>query len=464
MHQRKETKRGLSGMIVVLKPKNGRRIPMATIAQITEAIEQVFDNRVDELARESGFMQRKVVVNGKGFVQSLVMAFQANKAASYSELSACASSLGMPITAQGLEQRFDESAARFLKSVLEHAMTIKLKGVDEQGVPLLKRFKAVHIRDSSVISLPEGLKDTWKGVGNSKGETAALKLQVSWEQCSGSLDGISLQDGYCRIAARLSAPGNGSGALRIGEGYFSLEKLSEDHQKGIFWLTRLKFRTVLWDEHQQAFDLLTLLTNQSQTQLDLPVYAGGNQQIFCRLLASQVPQEVADQRRRRIKESYRKKGRQPSAKLLQLAAWTLVLTNVPQAHLSLQEALVLLKIRWQIELLFKLWKSYLSMDRWTSQNPWRILTEIYTKLLIAILFHWTMLIDFWKYPDRSIFKAYKAFQHYALSSLLALNHQVDMTKILKLLTGCYAKACRISKHSKAACTFQALLNPDLILC
>ena len=63
---------------------------MATIAQIAEAIDKLFGNKVEELACESEFIQRKVVVSGRGFVKALIMAFQTNKTASYSEMSACA--------------------------------------------------------------------------------------------------------------------------------------------------------------------------------------------------------------------------------------------------------------------------------------------------------------------------------------------------------------------------------------
>ncbi len=439
---------------------------MATIAQISEAIDQLFGNEVEELADKSGFIRRKVVVSGRGFVQALMMAFQTNKTASYSEISACASSLEMPITAQGIEQRFDKSSADFLKLVLERALTIKLHGVDEQNVPLFKRFRAIHIRDSSIISLPEELKGVWKGVGGSKGETAALKLQVSWEQCQGSLDGIALQDGYCQDRTSPYQNMNlEAGELHIADlGYYSLEKLAQDHHQGVLWLTRLKFKTLLWDEQGAGLDLLSFLNHQTQNHLDISVRVGGKQQVGCRLLASQVPQEVADQRRRRIKEQYRKKGRRPSDKLLQLAAWTLVLTNVPADKLSLQEALVLLKVRWQIELLFKLWKSYLYLDQWTSQNPWRILTEVYAKLLIAILFHWTILADFWKHPNRSLVKAFKAFQRYITPILFSSNNQDNLDTLLSSLNRCYAKSCRVNKHANLACTFQALFNPEKVLC
>ena len=443
-----------------------QEIPMATIAQIAAALDQVFCDEVEEIARDSGFIQRRVSVNGKGFVKALVMAFQTNPTASYSEMSACAGSVGMPITAQGMEQRFDESSVQFLKLVLEKALTIKLEGVEEQPVPLFKRFKAIHIRDSSIIGLPGELKEIWKGAGNNCGDTSALKLQVSWEQCRGALDGITLQDGFSQDRTspyqhmELEA-----GALHMADlGYYSLEKLAQDHQKGIFWLTRLKFRTLLWDEQGIALDLVNFLKSQTQDELDILVRVGGKQQVVCRLLARRVPQEVADRRRQRIQDQYRKKGSQPSPQLLQLASWTLLLTNVPQALLSLQEALVLLKVRWQIELLFTLWKSHFSMDEWNSHNPWRILTEIYAKLLSAVLFHWTILAEFWKYPDRSLVKAFKTFRRFIFPILFALPAHEIVIELLSSLNGCYAKSCHVNKHANLACTFQALLNPDEVLC
>ena len=440
---------------------------MAKISQIANSIEEVFDKKfIDNLARSQGFIQREVVVTGSGFVKTLVTSFQANKAASYSEMSACASSLGMPITSQGIEQRFTKVSALFMRSVLEHALAIRVKGVDEQNVPLLNRFKAVHIRDSSIISLPLALKDEWRGLGGNRGENSAMKLQVSWEQCSGNLDGITLQDGRCQDQ---SSPYQDmemeSGALHIADlGYYSLEKLFSDGQKGVFWLSRLKYKTLLWDKEGKAIDLLKFLTCQRQDRLDIPVYVGARRKIHCRLLAGRVPTAVANQRKRHIKEQYRIKCLTPADELLKLTEWTLVITNVPASMLTFKEAFTLLKIRWQIELLFKLWKSHISIDQWTSQNPWRVLAEIYTKILIAVLFHWTMLADFWSFPDRSMVKAYKIFQHYSFSILSALEDKNSLMKILNNLSAVYIKSCRISKHPNYACTFQVLLNPDMVLC
>jgi hypothetical protein len=418
---------------------------------------------VEVLARESGFIQRQVTVTGCGFVQALVLAFQGKRSASYSEISQAASSLGMPVSAQGMEQRLNERSARFMKAVVEMALKEKVSGMDKSAFPILEKFKGVHLRDSSTIGLPASLKTVWKGSGNQNGETAGLKLQVSWEYSCGALDGIVFQDGCCQDQTSpyqsLELP---AGALHLGDlGYFSLDKLAYDSERGVFWITRWKFRTSIWDTPESVLDLVAFLSRQTQNQLDLPVRIGGKQQLACRLLASRVPQEVADQRRQRIQEAYRKHGRQPSEKLLRLAEWTLALTNVPLALLSLKEALLLLKIRWQIELLFKLWKTYLAMDKWNSQNPWRILTEIYAKLLTALLFHWTTLFEFWTYPDRSLFKAVKVFQKYLMLILFNLANLPALLITLQRLSDCYTKSCRISKHTLRPCTYQMLLDPSL---
>jgi hypothetical protein len=449
-------------MIAVLQP-NQERIPMATITQVAESFQKMFGEQVEVLARESGFIQRQVTVTGSGFVQALVLSFQGERSPSYSEISQSASSLGMPMSAQGIEQRLNAACAQFMKAVLEMALQEKVSGIAQSAFPILGRFNGVHLRDSSTIGLPASLRDIWRGTGNQNAKTAAMKLQVSWEYSHGALDSLVLQDGCSQDqtspAQRLDLP---VGALHLGDlGYFSLDKLTHDSEQGVFWITRWKFRTTIWDTPEHLLDLVTFLSQQTESQLDLPVRVGGKQQLVCRLLASRVPQEVADQRRQRIRESYRKQGRQPSQKMLQLAEWTLVLTNVPVTLLSLQEALCVLKVRWQIELLFKLWKKYLAMDKCNSQNPWRILTEIYAKLLTALLFHWTTLFDFWKSPDRSLFKAVRLFQKYISSLLFHLSDPPALITLLQHLSDCYAKACRIGKHSQRACTFQMLLDPAL---
>ena len=89
-----------------------------------------------------------------------------------------------------------------------------------------------------------------------------------------------------------------------------------------------------------------------------------------------VPEELAKQRRKHLRQVARDHGRVFSHEQDLLAGWTLVLTNVPCALLSLAEALVLV---------WKLWKQYGTLDEWRSKQPWRILCELYAKLLGVLI-------------------------------------------------------------------------------
>ena len=81
--------------------------------------------------------------------------------------------------------------------------------------------------------------------------------------------------------------------------------------------------------------------------------------------------------------------------------------------LSLAEALVLMRIRWQIELLFKLWKSHGRVDEWRTKNPARILCEVYAKLLGLVFQQWILVASNWVDPVRSLFKAAMIVMSYA---------------------------------------------------
>ena len=58
---------------------------------------------------------------------------------------------------------------------------------------------------------------------------------------------------------------------------------------------------------------------------------------------------------------------------LSLCGWTVFFTNVPRWLLSLQEAWVMYRVRWQVELLFKMWKSDCKVDESRSEAPERVL-------------------------------------------------------------------------------------------
>lgn len=431
---------------------------MGSIEQIVEGMQTVLGPEADRLARETGFIKRQGKVSGSGFVQVVVFGFQANPDLTYTQLSGMAASAGLSISPQGLEQRFGSESARFLQRVLERAVQQVIEHDQPAVAPLLARFTGVYVRDSTILQLPQELQHTWRGLGGNQGPNAALKLQVSWNYSTGQVHGPVLQDG--RSADQTSpyqAQMLPAGALRLADlGYFSIKQLAQDHRRGVYWLSRLKYGTVVLQTDGQRLDLLPWLRTQAPTERDEQVLIGQRERVPARLLASRVPQEVADQRRRRLREAARVKGKQPSAEQLALADWTLLITNTASEQLSLPEARILLRVRWQVELLFKVWKSRAKIDEWRSHKPWRILTEIYAKLLGLLLHHWVAMVQLWPFLDRSLSRAVAVMQQHALALLLALPDSARLHDLLARLYLAFAKSCRLSKRAKTPATFQLL--------
>jgi len=422
-------------------------------------MQAVLGHAADRIACEQGFVKRTRKITGSSFAQTIVTAGLGSPETTYTDLSQSAAVVGVEISAQGLEQRFTEEAADFLQHLLACAVE-QVIGSCPAAVPILQRFQGVYLRDSTIISLPTTLTESWPGVGGSSGTTAALKLQVELDFGGGQLHGPVLQSGRMQdqqsLYQRRRLP---SGALHLADlGYFSLARLAEDERSGVFWIARLKAGTALYTLEGERIDLLAWLRAYPETEIDQAVQVGAGERVPARLLVSRVPPEVAEQRRRRLREYARKKQVTPKAETLALTEWTLVITNVPVEQVSLREALVLNGVRWQVELLFKLWKSYLRVDECRSQNPWRILCEIYAKLIGAVMVHWLSLASIWERIDRSLPKAAQAVRKFAVAIALALPNQAELIRTLTRLQACLRTTCKMNHRKKHPNTYQLLLD------
>jgi hypothetical protein len=431
-----------------------------TIPQVAAALQHVLGPVADAAARRTGFTRRASKLTGARFVQALVFGWLAAPQASRDHLAQTAASLGVPISAQGLDQRLTEPAADLLEAVLGAAAQTVLAAAPA-ALPILGRFTGVWVQDSSVIMLPRALRDRWPGCGGSRGANAALKLQVRLDLLTGALDGPLLQAG--RTPDRASPHQQGAlaaGALRLADlGFFSLARLRQWAAGGEYWLTRVQAGTVAWTADGRRWALPPLLAAQPTPTVEVPIRLGASERLACRLLAARVPQEVADQRRRRLKEAARKTGRAVSGERLALCAWTVFVTNVPPERLTLGEALVLARARWQIELLFKLWKGHNHVDEWRSAKPWAVLCEVYAKLLGVLIQHWALLVGCWGYPDRSLPKAAQAVRAKVALLVAAFRRgcPARLAEALDEIALALGAGGRINKRRAVPHTYQLLL-------
>lgn len=438
---------------------------MTTIAEVADAMQTVLTTTAETAARTTGFVQRQSKLSGAVFTQTLVLGWLQQPQASLAELTQVAASLGVTVTPQGLDQRFTAKAAACLRQVLDAAAATVI-AADPVAIPVLRRFSAVAVDDSTTVSLPTALAVIWRGSGNgAQPESGGLKLQVRWDLLTGRLQGPWLQEGR---APDQTAPTQQeplpAGALRLTDlGFFSLDVLRRLDTDQSFFLSRLQVRPAVYDTAGQRLDLPRWLKLQGPRPLDVRVVIGVEHRLPVRLLAMPVPEAVANERRRKLKEAAKRKGRTVSADRLQLAGWTILVTNAPPALLTLEEALVLYRVRWQVELLFKLWKQHGQLATWRSAKPWRILCEVYAKLLALVIQHWVLLVGSWAFPHRSLVKAAQTVRRSTMLLASALVGLLELTVALEQICRCLAAGCRMNRRKQAPNTYQLLLDlPEVV--
>jgi hypothetical protein len=432
-----------------------------TITPIAAALQTVLDEVPEQHARATGFVRRQRQLTAAAFVKALVFGFLANPKASLDELARVAALLGVSIQPQSLAERFTPEAAELLRRVLE-ASLLAVITADPVAIGILNRFTEVVLLDSSTVSLPEPLRGLFAGCGTSNPQAgnAAVKLTVAWDLKTGRLRGPLLDAGRVNdkktALAREVLP---AGSLRVADlGYFQLEHLAALDRHGAYFLSRFQPLTVVYDDQGTKWSFLSQWLSRGGPRVDLAIRLGERARLRCRLLAARVPPEVARQRQEKLRQDAAAQRRNLSPEVLALADWTVWVTNAPTASLSLDEALEIGRARWQIELLFKLWKRDGQIDESTSQKPDRVLCELYAKLVAMIVQHWVVLVSGWEQVDRSLVKMAQTVRRYAWELARAVGRRPAVRRIIDELRTIFRTCCRVDRRQKHPATCHRLLS------
>ena len=182
----------------------------------------------------------------------------------------------------------------------------------------------------------------------------------------------------------------------------------------------------------------------------------------CRLFARRATDEQVKRRHDKQDEYARRHGTIVTQRQRDWATWTLVISNVPPHLLSLPEALVLLRMRWQIELMWKLWKMQGQLDHWQTEHVARILCEVYAKWLGVLLQHWLMLLSCWDDPHRSTIGVSEIVRDQAVVLAHGFCGRLSLRQALRLLCEAIRQAAgrAIAGRSTRPSTSRLLLACD----
>jgi len=138
-------------------------------------------------------------------------------------------------------------------------------------------------------------------------------------------------------------------------GFFDAERLRREDEQGVCWITRIPSGTLLEiDDVRQSIG--TFLSTCTESRIDVPAFLCGNR-LPIRFVALRGPTSVVRQRLERQQKEAGRQGRTVSRERRDLCRWTVFATNIPSSLYTADEMYTLYRVRWQIELVFKLWKS-----------------------------------------------------------------------------------------------------------
>ena len=427
---------------------------------------------IEQTARRTGFVKRTSKITGKLFLALITFGLWSDAKTTLAQLAAKVSQLGtqQSVTAEALHQRMNKRAVAFLQALIEDVFG-KIQAFDyvcHDGV--FKFFTKVYIADSTGFGLPECLKGLFPGSGGSASKAGA-KIQLVWEYKRSIFAHFALTPWNVpdqKYVDKVVAFAQKGCLFLFDLGYFKIKAFAVIAQAGAYFLSRLNHQTNLYAGTSAGLSPLDVVALLKKTPCDLiekAMFIGEADRVPSRLIAVRLPDEVVNKRRREARKKAKEKGYTPTEAHLFLLAWNLFITNVPCDIWMPATVAKAYPIRWQIELIFKSWKSHCHLSAINAKKKEVVLCYLYGRMLLVLLtyaLYPQIRSALWvkKQRDLSLLKLVRHFQAMA-SSWMTVIFQAELT-LRRFLQGACVSAERLAaKASRKRRTSAQILRESL---
>ncbi|MEK7992514.1 MAG: IS4 family transposase [Planctomycetota bacterium] len=341
---------------------------------------------VEQLARSCGFVQRTSPITGFHFLLAFTTGQFNSPGATLAQIAAFLSSVcGIEVSTQAVDGRIQVAAMAFMRLCLEMAMAMATRPrASDRGA--LAGFDHVYIIDSTTFDINPSFQDVFKGSGGS-GSAASMRIQLVLDYLTGRLyvecGDTKLCDAptLCRLVENHTLDVSGTCLFLADLGYFKFATFSAMSQQGLHLISKLAFKVTLLDPTGTTLDLNEILKGNPDS-LDLAVTMNGQPY---RLVARKLPESIVNRRLRKANKTAKDNhGRSITDDYRRFLGYAIFLTDLPPAY-NMDILFTIYRIRWQIELVFKTWKSILGIHKIRSARLERLMCEIYGKLIVAAL-------------------------------------------------------------------------------
>lgn len=303
------------------------------------------------------------------------------------------------ISKQGIDQRFNKSAIEYIQSLISKALSTQISKMIEIG--WLSCFSKVNILDSSKFDLPAILSRFFPGFGGTASKAGAC-IQYDFELKAGVVNDLTLtqaksSDSKYALDRMYSVK---KGDLTVRDlGYFVLKYFKVAEAAGAFFLSKLNSKITVFEAKEDVLKeldferLYKTMKRNRVNKLDMKVYIGTNEKFPVRLVAELMSDEVLNARIMKVNKYNKKKGYKTSKQFRDRARFNLFITNIPFDKINGEAIAKIYKVRWQIELVFKIWKSIFGLDNINPMKYERLMCILNARLLLVLINWETFMIQ-----------------------------------------------------------------------
>ncbi len=263
-------------------------------------------------------------------------------------------------------------------------------------------------------------------------------------------------------------------------GYFDLHDLQDIHDKGAYYISRLKLNSRIYrkNEKPEYFQNGTVKKGTLYIQLDMEelmnqlspgqtmeiseAYIGQYQKLPSRVIIHRLTKEQTEKRLKEQAKKEKKKGIIYKERSKRLSGINVYITNLSVENVPTEHIHDLYSLRWQIEILFKTWKSFFQIDKCKEIKKERLECHLYGQLIRILLCSSTMfkmrqlLLDK-KKKELSEYKSiYMIKNYYLLFYEGILNGTDELLKVLLRLFYLLEKNGRKSHRYEKKTVFDIL--------
>lgn len=458
------------------KKRKNRKLKEKKIDKYVSFLEGNFKQWINNeelvsLSKKSGFVERSSKLDGPKFLEMLMFGNRKGSA-SLNDLSAyLLEEYNINISKQSVDERFNKQAVNYLKEILTKQISATIHNKNDDGI-LNEVFNRVLIKDSTRYSLPDKYSEKYEGhCGCTANSKSMISIQFEYDHLSGSILDLSLTSGRRNDQkdAREKLDHITKGDLRISDlGYATMPYMVKIAKQEAYFLNRLNPQCGAYEietgEDVDFGSIYKRLKKHNLLYIEKDILIGQQYKLPCRIIISMVPDKVYEKRIKAANKRNKSKSIPNDYKVK--AHLNIFVTNVEVKKLMAQQVIDLYKIRWQIELIFKVWKSLGKINIINNCKIDRFECQLLGKL-IWLLAGWRILniLNKWMYDEYDLWcspwKFYKQLLEYSKSFKKALIHGEQVGKwIIKLMHK--AKNNMIKETRKYRIPYQQLW--DLITC